>query len=164
MIFNSINFQFTLLSNLLRELSTEQYCYRSKWIGEFSIGQHVRHIIELFQEVDKGYEQRVVNYDKRKRDLRIEEDSQLALSLLEELSKKLNKPDCTMKLLVDGPDDTICEVDTHYYRELVYNTEHTIHHLSLIRVALRELQFDEVPEAFGFAYSTIRHQQKVCAQ
>jgi hypothetical protein len=48
-------------------------------------------------------------------------------------------------------------VTTTYYREIVYNTEHTIHHLALIRVALREMNLDIVGDDFGVAHSTIKY-------
>jgi hypothetical protein len=52
---------------------------------------------------------------------------------------------------------------TNYYREIVYNLEHTIHHMALIRVGLKELASIELPENYGVASATVKH-KKSCAQ
>jgi len=46
----------------------------------------------------------------------------------------------------------------NYFREVVYNTEHTIHHLALIKVAIIDMKLDIVDNDFGMAYSTIKYQ------
>ena len=52
-------------------------------------------------------------------------------------------------------------VPTTYFREVVYNTEHAIHHLALIKVALIEMKVDLVSDNFGMAYSTIKHKNSI---
>jgi len=44
------------------------------------------------------------------------------------------------------------------YRELAYNIEHVIHHMAIIKIALRQ-HFEEVtiPENFGIAPSTAKY-------
>jgi hypothetical protein len=49
------------------------------------------------------------------------------------------------------------KVSTTYHREIVYNTEHIIHHLALIKVALIEMKLNIVDENFGMAYATIKY-------
>ena len=51
------------------------------------------------------------------------------------------------------------EVFTTYYREIVYNTEHTVHHLALIKVALIEMKLNIVDKKFGMAGSTIKYKR-----
>jgi hypothetical protein len=55
--------------------------------------------------------------------------------------------------------------NTSYNRELVYNLEHAIHHMAIMKIAV-DNAFPQVqmPENFGVAYSTIRYQQQQCAQ
>jgi EAL domain-containing protein (putative c-di-GMP-specific phosphodiesterase class I) len=48
-------------------------------------------------------------------------------------------------------------VSTTFFREIIYNAEHAIHHLALIRVALRVMKLDIVGDDFGMAYSTIKY-------
>ena len=52
---------------------------------------------------------------------------------------------------------------TNYYREIAYNLEHTIHHMALIRVGLRELGDIAVDDSYGVASSTLKY-RKQCAQ
>ena len=59
---------FVQLSQTLSELKDDEYRQPSKVLLNATIGQHVRHIIELFQCLEKGYNDGIVNYEKRKRD------------------------------------------------------------------------------------------------
>jgi len=60
-------------------------------------------------------------------------------------------------LLVEEIEEAIeSTVTTTYFREIVYNTEHAIHHLALIKVALIEMNLDVVADDFGMAYSTMK--------
>jgi hypothetical protein len=50
-------------------------------------------------------------------------------------------------------------------RELMYNIEHTIHHLAIIKIGLNAVAPQiALSEHFGVAPSTIRHKQNICAQ
>lgn len=51
-------------------------------------------------------------------------------------------------------------IPTSLERELMYNIEHTIHHLALIKVGLKLVYPDlDLPNHFGVAPSTIKFQQ-----
>ena len=65
---------FVQLSESLNQLSDGEYIQPSTILFNATIGQHVRHIIELFLCLEKGYEEGIVNYEKRKSDYRIETD------------------------------------------------------------------------------------------
>jgi uncharacterized damage-inducible protein DinB len=53
------------------------------------------------------------------------------------------------------------KVTTTFQRELTYLIEHSIHHLAIISIALRDsFATIEVPKYFGVAFSTIIHQEK----
>jgi len=161
----AVNSAFVQLALSLEKLTAEQFNQPSQRLGSATIGQHVRHIIEMFQCLEKGYETGVVNYEKRQRDKRIETDRELALGLLKDIQNGLAKED--KPLILEGiyNDDatTPMHFDTNYYREIVYNLEHTIHHMALIRVGLAELGSMELPEGYGVASSTIKHKRE-CAQ
>jgi hypothetical protein len=58
---------FVQLSESLNQLSDDEYIRPSTILFNATIGQHVRHIIELFLCLEKGYGEGVVNYEKRKR-------------------------------------------------------------------------------------------------
>ena len=129
-------------------------------LGSSSIGQHVRHVVEMMQCLQNGYEGGIVNYDERKRNTRIESDNLFAANLLKELLLTLQQPDKGLALQQEGNDEA---VQTTYKRELLYNTEHAIHHMALIRVGISEASTINISDEFGVASSTIKY-RKECAQ
>ena len=156
---------FSQLTETLQQLSDVEYSRPSRTLFHATIGQHVRHIIELFICLRNGYEEGKVNYEKRKRDHRIETDRVFASNQLKELYKSLEKPDKYMVLEAEDYSDTAetVAIRSNYYREIAYNLEHTIHHMALIRVGVNEVSSLQLPDEFGVAYSTIKYRQQ-CAQ
>jgi uncharacterized damage-inducible protein DinB len=156
---------FVQLTETLKQLSDSEYKQNSAILFNATIGQHVRHIIELFQCLLNGYETGVVNYEKRKRDYRIETDRILAAALLKEVYDQLDKPNKDILLEAEDYCNTteVISVPSNYYRELVYNLEHTIHHMALIRVGVNEVSSVRLSDEFGVAYSTVKYRQQ-CAQ
>jgi len=133
-------------------------------LSHSSIGQHVRHIIELYTCLEDGYTNGTVNYEKRKRDHRIENDKTLALALLDNIAEGLAKGNKSLVLeAAYGLDTEPVQFDTNYYREIAYNLEHTIHHMALIKVGIGEVSDMQVPGEFGVAPSTLQS-RKACAQ
>ena len=157
---------FVQLASSLCQLKTGEYSQPCTSLSGHTIGQHVRHIIELFQALEQGYGAGTVNYEKRKRDKAIEEDGIMACRLLEQIGQRLNRPDKSL-LLESGYDEQAplpLLIPTNYQREIAYNLEHTIHHMALIRIGIRELNSRLVlPESYGIASSTLKHHRE-CAQ
>jgi len=161
----AVNNIFVQLSGSLSQLSPPQYSQPCSTLFNNTIGQHLRHIIELFQCLENGYESGVVNYEKRKRDVLIETDKELATQLLIDLHQVLNKPNklLTLEACYDDHINEAIAIETNYYREIAYNLEHTIHHMALIRVGITEISTIQLPDDFGVASSTIKY-RKQCAQ
>jgi hypothetical protein len=162
---HSIQNVFVQISESLEQLTCEQYSKPSKILFGATIGQHVRHIIELFICLDNGYSTGIVNYEKRKRDYAIETDKNFAGSLLRSIYLTLDKvnKDLVLETGFDEHSDECIDIKTNYYREIAYNLEHTVHHMALIRVGITEVSNIEVPNSFGVASSTIKYRQ-ACAQ
>ena len=154
---------FNQLDESLIKLSEAQYKQPSKILFNATIGQHVRHIIELYICLYNGYETGVVNYEKRNRDIRIETDKDFAIELLQMITHNLDRSN--KDLLLEACDDhsPAVPVATNYYREIIYNLEHTVHHMALIRVGINEVSTISIPDGFGVASSTIKY-RKECAQ
>ena len=154
------------LQEVLALLAPEVYTREGRHLSGATIGQHVRHIIELFTELHNGYGSGVVNYDGRKRDYRLETDIRFAGEMLCTLPGLFHQSDKDLQLVTgitaDGPDP--CLIKTTYYRELLFNMEHTVHHMALIRVGIQEMTTLVLPASFGVAEATIKHQQSQCAQ
>jgi hypothetical protein len=156
---------FAQLSDLLNQLTAEQYTAVSENLSGATIGQHMRHIIELYQCLAGGYEEGIVCYDKRKRDVAIETDKDLAGKIVVDLYTGIDRAnkEMTLETWHGDADPVLVSLSTNYYRELMYNLEHAIHHMALIRVGLKEFSAECIPENFGVAPSTIRH-KKQCVQ
>ena len=135
-----------------------------------TIGQHTRHIIEFYNcllEQSYGSVEPVINYASRRRDHRIESEPDHALDYVNSISRKLKElnadQQCLLNCAEHGQEDLM--VVSTIGRELIYNIEHTIHHLAIVKIALRYSMPEIVlPEHFGVAPSTIRHRQEACAQ
>lgn len=135
-----------------------------------TVGQHTRHIIEFYiclleQSLEKGHP--VINYANRKRDHRIESEPDYALSYAQTIVEKLKELNtdqtCLLNCAEHGQEDLM--VHSTIGRELIYNIEHTIHHLAIVKIALKSTMPQiELPAHFGVAPSTIRHRQEACAQ
>lgn len=155
---------FSELTSVIVQVKPGVYGQPSKHLSGATIGQHVRHIIELFQCLLDGYESGVVKYEERKRDHLIETDPGLAISMLNAIISELFQND--KQIILDtsfGVKEGAMQISSNYYRELAYNLEHTIHHMALIRVGVQDLTDMVLPETFGMAPSTIQH-KKLCAQ
>lgn len=159
------NSVFAQLKQLLEKLSDEEYTRPSKVLFNATIGQHIRHIAELFIELEKGYDSGTVDYEKRSRDYRIETDKQVALLLLQNICINLEKPG--KNLLLEGSynesDNATVVIPTNYFRELAYNLEHAVHHMALIRIGVTDVSKTRVPAGFGVASATLKY-RKACAQ
>ncbi len=156
---------FNQLNNALDTLSGAQYSQPVLSLSNATIGQHTRHIIELFQELLKGYPKGIVNYDDRRRDLLLEHDISMARGAIVAILAQLFEVDKPLQLKGNYLNDQVSElsVDSTYYREVIYNLEHAIHHMAYIRIAMNELGNIQIPPAFGVAASTNRF-RKVCVQ
>ncbi|MBW8244978.1 DinB family protein [Muricauda oceani] len=147
---------------VLLELPKDCYSKPCSILSNASIGQHTRHIIELYLCLIKGYELSDVSYDRRERNLKIEKDLTFALEQLTYIQTNLEKENKSIKICYElaGEENTL---DSNYFREVVYNLEHTIHHQALIKVGIKHFSAQEIPETFGVAPSTIQY-RKTCAQ
>lgn len=153
------------LSTTISSLNTSLYSQPCLNLSNATIGQHTRHIIEMFQCLLAGYDNGRINYENRSRDKNIEQDPAFANQLLQQLYSDLNKANKPLLLeanFQDESDDSL-SLDTNFYREVAYNIEHAIHHMALIKVGLLEISDLALPAGFGIAPSTLKY-NKACAQ
>jgi hypothetical protein len=153
------------MEQLLLALTDEQYSKKLRVLSNATLGQHTRHILEFFIELNAGYETGLVNYDNRKRDYSIEISRATAIEQIHSLISGLEKEDKMLTLAADYGRDMDCTVNvsTNYQRELVYNLEHMVHHMALLRIGVQAQSGIYLPEEFGVALSTIKY-KKSCAQ
>ena len=162
MLIPSLHKTLKELELLLNQLSNEDFTMPCKGLSNSTIGEHTRHIIEMFQCLENQYDNGVVNYDKRNRDYRIQSDTHFALKSIADIKKQLEK-DNKKLLLEQIVDEEELHIESNYFRELLYNLEHCIHHQALIKVAVLQLEHLQIDADFGVAPSTIEY-RKQCAQ
>lgn len=162
MLIPSIKNTLNELSDLLTQLSVDDYTCPCHGLSDATIGEHTRHIIEMFQCLEKQYDKGVVNYDDRKRDYQIQTDANFAKESIISVINSLDKPNKNIILqqIVDGEE---LNIESNYHRELLYNLEHCIHHQALIKVAVLQNDSIVIDANFGVARSTIEY-RKQCAQ
>jgi hypothetical protein len=150
----------------LQQLPASSYSRPLDLLSGASIGQHTRHILEFYDCLIAQHETGEVNYDIRERDNQIETDPQFAMSVIDRICEVLPACDPDQVLILahgyDTAGDQLVRVKTTFARELVYNVEHAIHHLAMIKIGLKILSpAMKLPSEFGVAPSTIRHKNKI---
>ena len=131
-------------------------------LSQATIGQHTRHIIELYQCLQTGYHAGAIYYDNRKRNPLYENDIAAAIEAIREIQQHLEQSNKELSIFSSTDDQVVC-ISSNYYREVLYNLEHCIHHQALIKVALLSIKNIQIAEGFGMAPSTLQHRQ-ACAQ
>ena len=161
----SVHTIFKQLENSLIQLSNEQYCKKTETLSGASIGQHVRHIVEMFVCLQDGYITGIVNYEKRKRDIAIETSKEVAINLMDSVIAALvpENKELILEAGYDENSDELNKLPTNYFREIAYNLEHAIHHMALIKIGIREISDIELPEGYGVASSTIKYRKVLAA-
>jgi uncharacterized damage-inducible protein DinB len=150
------------LIDTLNYLSYDEYVQPLPMLSDSSIGQHTRHIIELFQQLNKGYEINRIDYDNRKRNLKIQSNISYAVECMAEIISSLEKENKQLSIsTVNNNNETM--IETNYFRELMYNIEHCIHHQAIIKIGLLLLGKENLNDNFGIAKSTLLYRQQ-CAQ
>ena len=162
MLIPSINNSLNELIHLLNQLSQKEYVTPFAELSNATIGEHSRHIIEMFQCLQNQYDLGIVNYDKRKRNVLIQTDINYAIHHILEIKNNLEKENKNIDLLqiIDGEE---INIQSNYFRELLYNLEHCIHHQALIKVVILKFKNVNIDKNFGVARSTIEY-RKQCAQ
>ncbi|MEO7976250.1 DinB family protein [Flavobacterium sp.] len=162
MLVKSICQSLDELIYILDQLSDNEYSKYCKALSNATIGEHTRHIIEMFQCLDNGYELGILNYDSRKRNEKIQTETTIAKECINEIKTGLRTENKKMYVeqVVNG---LAIRIQSSYYRELLYNLEHCIHHQALIKVAVLQMENISINENFGVARSTIEYRNK-CVQ
>lgn len=161
MLTQAIHHTLHELSDAIGQLQPHEYTHPFPQLRNATIGEHTRHIIELFQCLIYQYETGVVNYDLRERNPVIQGNIAFAQQCITEILSHVSRPNCTLELQqqIDG---TMLSLPTNFHRELLYNLEHCIHHQALIRVGIMQFESVVLDPNFGVARSTIAYRQQ-CA-
>ncbi len=150
------------LNQIIESCKDEDFVRPLSELSDSTFGQHIRHTLEFFICLFDAKNNGVVNYDQRKHDTLIETDKKLACSVIASIKDFLDKNQQDFELTFEAnyavSEETNDTMKSSFYRELSYNIEHAIHHMALLKVAVKQsLTYISLPENFGVASSTIRY-------
>jgi len=150
--------------HLLRHLDEETYRNKLPVAFNASIGGHYRHCLDHFLSIFEAVGSAEIDYDSRKRDARIEASRLFALNVTRDLSgrskllrEELLEKSVLIRCKVSYASPHSPQVPSTFGREVMYAVTHAIHHYALIGV-MCGLQGVSLPEGFGVAPSTLKHQ------
>jgi hypothetical protein len=151
------------LSDLVDQIHQRDFVCPLETLSRSTIGQHLRHTLEFFMCLEQGFDKGVINYDKRAHDKLIESDKYLALAAIGRTNHFIQSlEDKPLKLEVgyDLDKETFITINTTSTRELVYNIEHAVHHMAIMKIGIKEIaSYIQLPPDFGIAASTIRYKE-----
>lgn len=162
MLVESIKNDFREIIEVLLQLNNEQYTKPIKSLSNSTIGEHTRHIIDMYRTLLQSYKEGILNYDNRDRDLKVQSNIEYAILAIEKMSESINLEN--KEIVIEQYIDEECfQIKSNYFRELLYNLEHSIHHKALIKVAFIDSFKVNISDDFGVAKSTLAYRKK-CAQ
>ena len=152
------------LANVVHQLTASDFSKASPALSNSTVGQHLRHTLEFFICLEEGYQRGVVNYDKRAHDKLIETDKSFALATINRIGSFVEglseNKSLTLEVSYDLQKDDFVVIDTNTTRELVYNVEHAVHHMAIMKIGIREIApYVSLPSDFGVAASTVRYKE-----
>ncbi len=156
---------FDQMTEQISGLTEEQYAQKLPIFSGSSIGQHIRHIVEFYECLFSQQGTNCVCYDRRNRDLSLETNPAVVIEKLRTYRALLdtylpNNPLTLVVYFTADEDEVPTEIASNWGRELVYNIEHAIHHLAIVKIGLRE-SFPNVHivSNLGIAPATIKYHQ-----
>ncbi len=151
------------LTDLVHQIRESDFVRPAETLSYSTVGQHLRHTLEFFMCFEHGFEKGLINYDKRAHDKLIESDKFLALAAIGRITdfiKRLADKPLKLEVGYDLDKEIFLTIDTTATRELVYNIEHAVHHMAIMKIGIREIaSYVKLAPDFGIAASTIRYKE-----
>lgn len=152
--------------DLLKQLDNTVYAQPLDIFNQSSIGQHFRHIIDFYNCLLNGCNCHIVDYCNRERNPLIEQDSNIAISVIKDINNRVQHIDESKIITVksDFSSNTDIErtnIPSSLGRELMYAFDHALHHLALIKIGLQvHYPKIKVDKNLGVAPSTIKYKNR----
>src|SRR5690606_26386746 len=147
---------------ITEQLKPDEYSEVLPILMQNSIGKHIRHILDLVECLCNSSGTGEINYDARRRDNKVEASPEYTLAKINFLLYEIEKLDVDSRVLLKQKiANEEIEIESQINREILYNIEHCVHHLAIIRIGI-EQNFPHInfPKNFGIAYSTVYHREK----
>ncbi len=149
--------QLARIADLLDRMAPQQY--RSDQEPKASVGAHVRHVLEHYDQLINDQEG-LIDYDRRPRDQTLESCPKTAASRIHQIATALTElTNAAVRIRHRpefGPEDCFFDIDSTIERELAFLLSHTIHHMAMMAQRARQSGV-EAQAGFGVMPSTLRH-------
>ncbi|WP_448216093.1 DinB family protein [Endozoicomonas sp. 2B-B] len=140
-------------------LSADDYRFRDSDLFQSTVGQHLRHVLDLYEAI-RSSSDKSVDYDLRRRGLLLEHEKNAGLAELKDLQQWL-------KALKAGDLDLDVEIKTEVLlsesssvrlkstlgRELVFASSHLTHHLAMM-ATIAKVAGNKIDPSVGMAPAT----------
>ena len=144
--------------DLLRALSEAQYQDTSVGPYHASIGNHIRHILDMFDCVFSGLNSGAIDLTARKRDENIEQDISAALvyfkRTLDQLTALRGMDMCKIVSVTDDLGMGVERADYTLAAILIQTHSHATHHYASIGHILCQIGVDVPDNVFGYNPTT----------
>jgi len=156
-------------NTVLLRLTDAQYRSVNDAYGCSSIGQHFRHILDMYRAVTPALSAApspapIIDYDVRRRGAAVETERKSAIAELQDLKHALINRTAPLDLQVEVKtevciDSTRCaSMRSTLARELAFISSHAVHHFALIQLLARLLGAS-VDKSVGLAPASASHQR-----
>ncbi|WP_293264982.1 DinB family protein [Neptunomonas sp.] len=157
---------FDQLNDFIESINDSVYQDNSSNLFESSIGQHLRHILDIYHALIRNMEDDVVDYDIRLRGSLVETNRHSALCTLNDIRAWLValSPETINRHVKIKTEIAISEqhsslLETSFGRELFFASNHTIHHLALM-VTIAKVQGYSIGNHYGVAPATATYNRE----
>ena len=144
--------------NLLNSISNDQYSNCTVAPYYSSIGCHMRHVLDVFSCVFDGYETNTAFLNKRKRNVIVEQETNLGIDYFNKIIDQLNKIDeRDLHNVISVTDDLglgVKTVDYSLAAILMQAHSHAIHHFASIGYIVYQLGIELPDSDFGYNPTT----------
>ncbi|HEX4486807.1 MAG TPA: hypothetical protein VH088_11100 [Terriglobales bacterium] len=130
-----------------------------------SLGTHYRHVLDHFLCLREGIRTGEVNYDHRRRDPRLENSTEYArlvtqqlIEEFQEFSPETFRGECIVTYTVGYGEDEPGSVPSNLAREITFCVGHAIHHYAILKLLAAGAGV-KLPCEFGVAPSTLKHRE-----
>ncbi len=151
--------------HLLQSLSDELYARPAPMNLGSSVGAHLRHCLDHYDNFLQGIDGGRIDYDARRREILLEQSREAGIdkiqALIGGLQSMAGKSDSKLVVKMDcggGEAESTWWAESSIRRELQFLISHTVHHYAIIKMGLIASGVTIGPE-FGIAPSTLRYHQ-----
>ena len=133
-------FNIVTLNNLAKLISPldKIYSHKNSHLINETIGKHVRHIIDFYLCFINGIKIKFIDYDKRERNTKVENDKEYAIKTISSIVDQLNNNYLNTPITINlNLSITKSSLNSSIERELMYIVDHAIHHGHIIQLFIK---------------------------